>query len=130
VQFGVTGNLGIDMYPEMLDIFQLVPLGPDKTLVRAAFYGHQDPTPEESHLRQLNIQVNDPVNDEDRILCERVQKGLQTTGYRPGPLSSEESSIYLFHDMVRKLVPVTALENCPANGQVTAENERLLSAGP
>jgi phenylpropionate dioxygenase-like ring-hydroxylating dioxygenase large terminal subunit len=130
VQFGVTGNLGIDMYPEMLDIFQLIPLGPAKTLVRAAYYGHRNPTPEESKLRQLNIQVNDPVNEEDRILCERVQKGLRTTGYRPGPLSSEESSIYLFHDMVRKLVPVTALENCPANGQVAAENERLLSASP
>ncbi len=126
VQFGVTGNLGIDLYPEMLDMFQLIPLGPEKTLIRATYYGHKNPTPEENRLRGLNVQINDPVNEEDRVLCERVQNGLQTTGYHPGPISSDESSICLFHEMVRTLVPVTALKKAPIIGQVVTENERLL----
>ena len=41
VQFGLAPNLGIDLYPEMLDMFQLIPLGPDKTIVRASYYGHK-----------------------------------------------------------------------------------------
>jgi len=125
VQFGVTAYLGIDLYAEMLDIFQLIPLGPQKTAVRAVFYGHKDPTPDEARLRELNVQINDPVNDEDKTLCERVQKGLQTTGYQPGPLSSEESSVFFFHEKVRELVPVTTLDEAPAVGRVAAENERL-----
>jgi phenylpropionate dioxygenase-like ring-hydroxylating dioxygenase large terminal subunit len=125
VQFGVTGNLGIDLYPEMLDIFQLIPIGPQRTLVRAAYYGHADPTPEERKLRRLNVEINDPVNEEDRILCERVQQGLRTIGYQPGPFSTEEELLYLFHEMVRDLVPVTAMRDPPATGTVAAENERL-----
>ena len=125
VQFGLAGSLGIDLYPEMLDMFQLIPLGPDKTMVRAAYYGHPDPTPEEAELRRLNILINDPVNDEDETLCTRVQQGLQTSGYRPGPLSSMESAVLSFHAMVRDRVPVASLADAPPGGQVGAENQRL-----
>ena len=128
VQFGMSGNLGIDLYPEMLDLFQLIPLAPDKTLVRASFYGHRNPTPEEEELRKLNIMINDPVNDEDRLLCSRVQKGLRTHGYRPGPLSQQEIGIYQFHEAIRKAIPVASLIDEPPRGQVAAENLRL-SAG-
>ncbi len=93
--------------------------------MRAAYYGHKDPTPEESRLRELNLLINDPVNDEDRTLCERVQKGLQTTGYRPGPLSIEEGSVFFFHEMVRRLIPVTQSDEAPSVGQVAAENAKI-----
>ena len=128
VQFGVTGYLGIDLYPELIDIFQLIPLGPEKTMVYAAYYGHRDPTEDEQTLRELNLEINDPVNDEDRTLCERVQKGIRTTGYRPGPLSAEESSVWFFHEMVRRLVPVTTLHDAPPIGQMDTENARLRHA--
>ena len=120
VQFGLSGSLGIDLYPEMLDMFQLIPLGPEKTMVRASYYGHADPTAEETELRRLNILINDLINDEDRVLCTRVQQGLHTTGYRPGPLSALEDSVLRFHDLVRELVPAAALKNAPARGQVGA----------
>ena len=125
VQFGFAGSLGIDLYPEMLDMFQLIPLGPEKTVVRASYYGHQHPNPDELELRRLNIQINDLVNEEDKTLCTRVQQGLRTTGYRPGPLSAVENEVLGFHDMVRELVPVAALDLAPARGQVGAENQRL-----
>jgi phenylpropionate dioxygenase-like ring-hydroxylating dioxygenase large terminal subunit len=111
----------------MMDVFQLIPLGHDKTMIRAAYYGHPDPTPEEAELRRLNIEINDSVNAEDSVLCERVQKGLQTHGYAPGPLSQLEVGIHYFHEMVRDLVPVTALPQSPARGQVTRDNTDLLA---
>lgn len=126
VQFGVAANLGLDFYPEMLDLFQLIPLSHDKTMIRAAFYGHQDPSPEEEELRRLNLQINNSVNDEDRTLCERVQRGLATHGYRPGPLSQLEVGIHHFHEMVRELVPVAALDEAPARGFVASKNEECL----
>jgi phenylpropionate dioxygenase-like ring-hydroxylating dioxygenase large terminal subunit len=125
VQIGMAGNLAFDFYPEMLDVFQLIPLGHDKTMVRAAYYGHPNPTPQEVELRRLNIEINDSVNTEDSILCERVQKGLQTDGYSPGPLSQLEIGIHYFHEMVRELVPVTSLADAPARGQVGVQNTDL-----
>jgi len=126
VQFGLTPNLGIDLYPEMLDLFQLIPLAPDKTMVRAAFYGHQDPTPEEEELRRLNMQINTAINEEDKVLCARVHQGLTTHGYEPGPLSQQESAVYNFHEMMRELIPVMALRDEPVAGSVATENARLL----
>lgn len=125
IQYGIAGSHGLDFYPEMLDVFQLVPLTHDKTLVRAAFYGHQNPTPEELEVRRLNIEINDIVNGEDKTLCERVQKGLQTNGYSPGPLSQLEIGIHYFHEMVRNLVPVAALDESPPRGQAAARNAEL-----
>ncbi len=122
IQFGFAGNLGIDFYPEIVDFFQLVPLGPDKTMVRTLYYGHPDPTPEEQQLRDINIEVNNRVNDEDLTLCERVQQGLQSHGYAPGPLSGLEVGIHYFHELVRELVPVARLESAPARGQVAESN--------
>ena len=128
VQVGVAGSLGIDFYPEAVDYFQMIPLGPDTTHIRAGYFGRPDPTAAESELRKLIFRINEDVNAEDKALCERVQKGLQTTGYSPGPLSSEESSVWFFHEMVRDLVPVTRLETAPAVGQVAAENAKLLGS--
>jgi len=118
IQFGFAGNLGIDFYPELVDFFQLVPLGHDKTIVRALYYGHPDPSPEEAELRDINIEFNNRVNDEDLTLCERVQQGLQTRDYAPGPLSKLEVGIHYFHEMVRELVPVARLPEAPAPGQM------------
>jgi phenylpropionate dioxygenase-like ring-hydroxylating dioxygenase large terminal subunit len=125
IQYGVAGNHGLDFYPEMLDVFQLIPLAHDKTMIRAAYYGHQNPTPEEQELRRLNIEINDIVNGEDKTLCERVQKGLQTTGYSPGPLSQKEVGVYHFHEMVRSLVPVATLDESPQRGQLAVRNSEL-----
>ncbi len=125
VQFALTPNLGIDLYPEMLDFFHLIPLGPDRTLVRAAYYGHPNPSAEELELRRLNMRINNAINAEDRDLCRRVQLGLSTHGYEPGPLSLLESAVYNFHRMLRDLVPVTALRSEPSRGSVAVENDRL-----
>ena len=127
VQFGLTPNLGVDLYPEMLDIFQLMPDGPDRTVVRSAFYGHKNPTPEEAELRRLNMSINDAVNEEDEILCARVQKGMQTHGYRPGPLSLQEGSMFNSHEMMRDLIPVMSLKDAPPANTIRQKNEELLA---
>ncbi|MFK7733388.1 MAG: aromatic ring-hydroxylating dioxygenase subunit alpha [Pseudomonadales bacterium] len=104
-QVGYPNNLGMDFYPEMLDLFQLIPLAVDKTLVRATFYGPKDCSEDELELRRINIAINTQVNDEDKTLCERVQKGLQQSNYAPGPLSLNESAVAFFHDSVREKIP-------------------------
>lgn len=129
VQFGYTPNLGLDLYPELLDLFEVTPLDVNLTRVTMRYFGHRNPTPKDRLLRRLNLKINQPVNEEDRQLCERVQLGLKTTDYVPGPLSQIESSVSCFHHMIRTLLPVASLQQSPPPGQIAQENQRLLDAG-
>ena len=70
--------------------------------------------------------INNKVNDEDKTLCERVQQGLATHAYEPGPLSLQESAISSFHEMIRERIPVASLREQPSMGSVAAENLRLV----
>jgi phenylpropionate dioxygenase-like ring-hydroxylating dioxygenase large terminal subunit len=128
VQIALPVNHGVEFYPEMLDIFQLIPLAPEKTLVRTSYYVPKNRSAEEMELIRLNLLINDLVNKEDIVLCGRVQKGLRTPSYIPGPLSSQEDTISAFHSMVRKTLPVSALPLAPVLGTV-AETNRELSTG-
>lgn len=80
-------------------------------------------------LRRLNIQINERVNEEDRQLCTRVQQGLSTYRYRPGPLSQQETTIFNFHEMLRKKLPVMSLEREPGEGLVAVENDAMQKQG-
>lgn len=125
VQYSFSPNLGIDMYPEMIDLFQLIPLSVDKTLVRTTYFGHPNPSSDERELRRLNLINNNAINDEDKTICERVQKGLQTHGYTPGPLAQIENTLFNFHELVREKLPVASLTSEPPRGFVAAENDKL-----
>lgn len=98
-------NLGFGIYPEMIDFFQVLPLGLDRSLIRYGVYGLPDDSREVRVMRKLNVRINSLVNAEDRDLCLRVQQGLRTAGYAPGPLASGEIGVSQFHDYIRARLP-------------------------
>jgi len=55
--------------------------------------------------RYLSSRINTQVNNEDRWLCSRVQRGLASGSYRPGPLSRLERWMLEFHDLLRERIP-------------------------
>ena len=106
-------NLGIDVFPEQIDFFQVFPHGPGKTLVRSAVFGLADERREMRLVRWLGNRINMQVNAEDRHLCERLQRGLADSGYRPGPLSRIEKWMLQFHDLLRDRIPEFNLPEPP-----------------
>jgi phenylpropionate dioxygenase-like ring-hydroxylating dioxygenase large terminal subunit len=68
---------------------------------------------DQSVLRYLNSRINRQVMREDKELSERVQAGLSTHGYRPGPLSTLEVAIKDFHDRIRAVIPEVELPEAP-----------------
>lgn len=106
-------NIGIDVYPDCMDIFQILPLTAETCLVRYPLYGPDDQRREARLLRYLNRRINRNAAAEDKWLCERVQRGLSTHGYQPGPLSELESAIKDFHDRIRAVIPEADLAECP-----------------
>jgi phenylpropionate dioxygenase-like ring-hydroxylating dioxygenase large terminal subunit len=106
-------NLGIDLYPEQVDFFQILPRGPGRCTIRYALFGHPDSRREMKALRWLGSRINASVNAEDRWLCERVQRGLQSPSYTPGPLSTIEKWMLEFHEQLERTIPEVRLPTAP-----------------
>lgn len=112
--FSVLPNMGIDVFPDQIDFFQVIPDGPNRTRVRGANFALPDDRREMKLLRYLNGRINRLVQREDAFLCDRVQKGIRTTGYQPGPLSEIEVCVKQFHDIFRERIPETRQAHAPA----------------
>ena len=67
-------------------------------------------------VRYLNWRINRRVNEEDTALIARVQKGMQSPSYTPGPLGRSEVSLRSFAAKIRRLIPEARLERAPAPG--------------
>ncbi len=113
--FSVLPNMGIDVFPDQIDFFQVIPDGFGRTRIRGANFALPDDRREMKLLRYLNSRINRLVQREDAFLCDRVQKGIVTTGYQPGPLSEYEVCVKQFHDMIRERIPETRLSKAPAS---------------
>jgi phenylpropionate dioxygenase-like ring-hydroxylating dioxygenase large terminal subunit len=112
--YSMLPNIGIDVYPDQADFFQVLPRGPGKCTIRGGTYALPDNRREMRLLRYLNARINRQVQREDEDLCRRVQRGLGSNFYTPGPLSNLEQCILQFHDLIRTRIPETRGEQPPA----------------
>ena len=124
--FSMPPNIGIDIYPDSMDVFQMLPRTAETSISRYSVFVHPNETRELKALRYLNGRINRQVTSEDRTLSERVQTGLASHGYEPGPLSTYEYAIHDFHDRIRAACPVTLLPKAPRAGTVRQRNEEML----
>jgi phenylpropionate dioxygenase-like ring-hydroxylating dioxygenase large terminal subunit len=107
-------NLGIDIYPEQIDFFQVLPLAPGRCRIRYGLFGLADARREIRVLRALGTRINKSVNSEDRELCVRVQRGLGSSSYSPGPLSTIETWMMEFHALLEAKIPQLRSPTPPA----------------
>jgi len=112
-------NLGIDVFPDQMDFFQVLPDGPGRCIIRGAVFGLPDDRREMRAARYLSSRINTQVNNEDRWLCSRVQRGLASGSYRPGPLSRLERWMLEFHNLLRERIPEFRLANAPEQFEMT-----------
>jgi phenylpropionate dioxygenase-like ring-hydroxylating dioxygenase large terminal subunit len=111
--YSVLPNLGLDVYPDLMDFFQVLPNGPGRATIRGGLFGLADERREMRITRYLSDRINRQVNREDRWLCERVQKGLASSSYEPGPLSTIETWMLGFHELLRERIPEVRLPRAP-----------------
>jgi phenylpropionate dioxygenase-like ring-hydroxylating dioxygenase large terminal subunit len=106
-------NVAIDIYPDQVDFMHFVPVGPTETLIREVSYALPDTRREMKAARYLNWRINRRVNEEDTALIRRVQQGMGSSFYRPGPLGKSEVCLRSFATKLRRLIPETRLETPP-----------------
>ena len=73
-------------------IFNLIPLGPDRTAQTIDFYSYSK-TPAKGDWEMFEFNA-DSIANEDVALCESVQRGLHSQGYKPGRLMIDKERTY------------------------------------
>ena len=111
--FKLWPNVAIDIYPDQVDFMHFVPVGPTETLIREISYALPDARREMRAARYLNWRINRRVNEEDTALIRRVQQGMSSSLYTPGPLSESEVCLRSFAKKLRQIIPQTRLPAPP-----------------
>jgi carnitine monooxygenase subunit len=114
--FKLWPNVAFDIYPDQVDFMHFVPVGPTETLIREVSYAIPDAGREMKAARYLNWRINRRVNDEDTALIRRVQQGMGSSAYRPGPLGRSEVCLRSFAGKLRRLIPQARLDRPPPPG--------------
>ena len=113
--YSMLPNLGIDVFPDQMDFFQVLPRGPGQCTIRGATFGLPDSSRAMRAVRYLNARINRQVQREDEFLCRRVQRGLASSSYEPGPLSRLEGCMWNFHELLRERIPEARLARAPSH---------------
>jgi phenylpropionate dioxygenase-like ring-hydroxylating dioxygenase large terminal subunit len=114
--FKLWPNVAIDIYPDQVDFMHFVPVGPTQTMIREVSYARPGASREMKAARYLNWRINRRVNEEDTALIRRVQQGMGSSHYRPGPLGTSEVCLRSFARKLRRLIPETRLASPPPPG--------------
>ena len=107
-------NVAFDIYPDQVDFMQFLPVSATQTVIREISYALPDERREMKAARYLNWRINRRVNAEDTELIARVQKGMESASYEPGPLGTSEVCLRSFAAKLRRMVPEARLERPPA----------------
>jgi carnitine monooxygenase subunit len=122
--FKLWPNVAFDIYPDQIDFMQMIPISPTETLIREIAYAHPDERREMRAARYLNWRINRRVSLEDKSLIERVQTGMGSRSYTPGPLGRTEVSLRSFAHRMRELIPESRLNEAPGAGWQTRNDMR------
>ncbi len=96
--FFIYPNVMLNIMPGRLQTNRVVPTGIDACVVEFDFY--YAPGAETRALEDLEF--SEQVQEEDRLICEHVQKGLVSGAYRPGRLSpAREAGVWHWHNLLR-----------------------------
>src|SRR6185369_1182308 len=95
---------------------QFLPVSATETVIREISYALPDDRREMKAARYLNWMINRRVNAEDTQLITRVQLGMQSASYKPGPLGTSEVCLRSFAKKLRKMIPEARLDSPPPDG--------------
>ena len=105
--------VAFDIYPDQVDFMQWLPTGPTASVIREISYALPDQRREMKAARYLNWRVNRRVNAEDTELIARVQRGMASDSFTPGPLGQSELCLRSFNRKLRGFIPEARLERPP-----------------
>lgn len=97
--FFIYPNTMLNIMPGRLQSNRVVPTGIDTCRVEFDFY--YAPGPESR--RDKDLRFSDQVQEEDRTVCEHIQKAMMSGAYSPARLSPKrEANVWHWHNLLRE----------------------------
>ena len=93
-------NVLVSPHPDYVMTHRLRPLSPTETAVECAWLFPPDATSREDFDPSYASRFWDITNRQDFDACEAVQRGIASSGFRPGPFDYRESGVYALQAMV------------------------------
>jgi phenylpropionate dioxygenase-like ring-hydroxylating dioxygenase large terminal subunit/AcrR family transcriptional regulator len=125
IYYGFNPSFGMQLTPDLVDCYQVVPMGPDRCRIENFSFALDDERREMRAARYLNQRISRQVTKEDIDFCYWTDGGLRTTGYPGGVLSDLEFGVREFQQWIRDLLPVANRGEAPPPGTVSALNDRM-----
>jgi glycine betaine catabolism A len=97
---GLMPNLLVSAHPDYVMTHRLVPIGPGRSQIECEWFFPPEAFEKPGFDPAYAVDFWDVTNREDWAACEAVQRGVESRGYRQGPLSPWESTLYQFYQMV------------------------------
>ncbi|HVR76989.1 MAG TPA: aromatic ring-hydroxylating dioxygenase subunit alpha [Acidimicrobiia bacterium] len=92
----VMPNLLLSLHPDYVMTHRLTPVSVDQTFIECSWLFPPEAFEVEGFDPSYAVDFWDITNREDWTACESVMRGMKNRGYRPGPLSNWEGTVYQF----------------------------------
>ena len=94
-------NLALNLYPDGMNVERFMPLGPRQVRIEYSYF-FADP---EAPANAEAVRLSGALLDEDRLICEAVQRNLESGAYDTGVLSPKhENGVAAFQQLVRDAI--------------------------
>ncbi len=123
--WGAFPGFVVTLFPDMVEIYQTYPTGPQQSVMAGMTCALPDARPEMARARKLNRELNNQVGAEDMNLVKWAAEGMNTSGFEQLLLGDQESGIAFFQNRRKQLLPVVGLEAAPAEGTLRDVNEQM-----
>jgi choline monooxygenase len=96
-------NMMLNILPGRLQLNHILPVDAHSCLVHFDYFYTAEVIENRPDLPFEDKKYSDSVQDEDIMICEHVQQGLQSSAYVSGRYSVEtEAGVYGFHSLIRR----------------------------
>lgn len=124
---GMFPNTVIGFYPDSMMFYQEFPVAAGKTIQRGGSYRYAEESRELRLARYLSGRIDRETVEEDTQLIAWSCEATKSSAYDGILLSDLEYGVRCYHDRLRELIPVMALEDRPAVSNLASVNTEMLA---
>jgi Rieske 2Fe-2S family protein len=100
--FALFPNFLLSLHPDYVLTHRLEPLAPDRTRIECQWLFPPEALDKPGFSPRYAVEFWDVTNRQDWNAVESVQRGIESRGYRPGTLTSQEDAVYHFVSRVAR----------------------------
>ena len=101
--FWLFPNTMLNIYQGLVQTNTVIPVSKNQTVVKFVWYTTPEKQKQSKERIEQMMKFSDVIQEEDRVICEQVQKNLRSQTYSSGRYSvKRENGVHHFHHLIAK----------------------------